>query len=97
MKPGYSRDTIAANIEAAQVKGATRKAAAFDALCAARASYFKRFPNGALPRSLAMPKDRLLRDHYTADGKPLFEIATKRNRGPASRRDVSYREHPANA
>ena len=111
MKPGYSRDIIAANIESEMARGLSRREAAFNALCVARAAYFKRFPNGALPRTLAMPKTRLLREHYNAEGKPLYEEGSRDRRGPEARRElagmkwnsmdetrgVSYAEHPAHA
>ena len=103
MKPGYSRDIIAANIESEMKCGLSKREAAFNALCVARVAYFKRFPNGALPRTLAMPKTRLLREHYTADGKPCYEEASRERRGPEVRREVAgmkwneYAEHPAHA
>ena len=102
---GYSRDIIAANIESEMARGLSRREAAFNALCIARAAYFKRFPKGALPRSLASPKTRLLREHYTAEGKPCYEEASHERRGPEARREVAgmkwnsneYAEHPAHA
>ena len=99
MNPGYSRESIAANIAELRAAGLTREAATFEALSAARAAYFKRFPLGALPKKLANPETRLLRSDYTADGRPLYTRGETRNRGPESERANvnAYANHPAHA
>lgn len=75
MNAGYSRETVATNMKALREEGKSVQEAALLALSAARVSYFKRFPNGALPRWLAYPKTHLLKHHYDANGRALHSGA----------------------
>lgn len=51
--------------------GYPRAAAIRGAFDAARMSYFKRYPEGALPAWLAYPHGRLLKKYYTDGGAPI--------------------------
>lgn len=77
MKSGYSRETIAYNINLLMNAGMPRHRAIAESMNEARKSFFKKHPAGALPNALAFPKGKRLSENYDRDGKPLGEL--KRN------------------
>lgn len=70
----YSRPAVAAAIAALEHEGYTRNQAILIAFNSARAAYFKRYPQGALPEWLAYPKGRRLAQHYAPNGAPMRQI-----------------------
>lgn len=79
LKSGYSRATVNANIAAQLARSIEWNAAVYAAASAARKSYFKRFPKGALPMRLAFPKHHRLAQHYDSSGRPLLHQPPIRN------------------
>lgn len=69
----YSRPAVAAAIAALENEGYTRNQAILIAFNAARAAYFKRYPQGALPEWLAYPKGNRLARHYAPNGASMRE------------------------
>lgn len=74
LKSGYSHATISANIAELLASGHDRISAIAAALRAARVAYFKKFPQGALPKYLAYPKEKRLAKYYTESGYPIRDI-----------------------
>lgn len=72
LKKGYSRDTISANVAAMEREGRPRAQAIAIALHEARKSYFKRFPQGALPSWLAPKDGKRLGPKYKGNPAPRF-------------------------
>lgn len=79
LKNGYSKATIADNIGILVKDRFPRAVAIVRAFNAARASYFKSHPHGALPEWLSYPKGRRLASHYHADGSPMKKEAVAVN------------------
>lgn len=75
LKSGYSHATFAANVAELIRSGHERNSAIMAAASAARKSFFKRFPKGALPNWLAFPKTHRLANHYTSSGQPLMHAS----------------------
>lgn len=73
MKSGYSYNTVAGNINALERQGEKRETAIAKAYDAARKTFFKRFPAGALPIWLAHPKTRRVAQYYAPNGAPMKE------------------------
>ena len=76
---GYSRKTIEANLASLLRGGYVRHDAIRTAFNAARASYFKKHPNGALPIYLAYPKNRRTAEYYMPNGAVIHEPLPERN------------------
>jgi hypothetical protein len=70
LKVGYSRETVQANIATVFLETGDNAQSVAVAYAMARRSYFKRFPDGALPAWLAFPKGYRMRKYYDAHGKP---------------------------
>lgn len=87
---GYSRKVIEANISALLKDGYGRNQAIKFAFNAARASYFKAHPAGALPVGLAYPKDKRTAKYYTDNGAPIVSYAIREN--PVRPLDMSQSE-----
>ncbi len=86
LKAGYSHQTIAENIAAIQKAGFDRNTAILHAMNKARASYFKRYPTGALPYEISYPKTKRLIKYYAPNGAPLSENPVRELAIPASER-----------
>ncbi len=71
LRIGYSRTVIGLNINAMVNEGMPRNAAIRHAFNAARMSFFKKYPDGALPASLAFPKTRRVAKYYAPNGAPI--------------------------
>ncbi len=71
LKSGYSYNTVAGNINALESQGVRREAAIAQAYNAARKTYFRRFPAGALPQWLAHPKTHRVAHYYLENGAPV--------------------------
>ena len=72
LKVGYSRDTVQENIARVFLETGDNAQSVAVAYATARKSYFKRFPDGALPQWLSFPKGYRMRKYYDAHGKPLI-------------------------
>ena len=71
LKLGYSINTIRDNTIALEKRGLMRRRALATALNHARHSYFRRFPQGYLPRRLQYPKGNGNATDYAPDGSSL--------------------------
>jgi len=73
---GYSRESIQRRVSELMREGSTQRQSIAIALCEARAAYFKRYPQGALPMYLAWQGHRLKKD-YDATGQfvPMSDYA----------------------
>jgi hypothetical protein len=89
LKSGYSKATIAANVAEMLRAGHPYRQATAAALTHARVSYFKKYPEGALPLELAFPKTHRLKHQYDANGKPLRQT---RSENPVRELDMSAAE-----
>ena len=86
LKKGYGHATITFNIRALVASGHERTEAVVTALRFARASYFERYPAGALPLGLCYPKTNRLARHYTDTGIPIKNIPAHYSENPAPRK-----------
>lgn len=64
---------VGANIAALMEEGYSRNQAIVMAFNAARAAYFKRYPQGLLPQWLAYPRDKRSAKYYAPNGAPMKE------------------------
>ena len=71
LKTGYSWDVFQRNINEMVASGHDRNEAVVAAANKARASYFNRYPQGAIPAWLAHPKNYRLRRYYDKHGRSL--------------------------
>lgn len=71
LKPGYTRRVVATNIASLERDGAPRPTAIRLAFDHARATFFRKYPEGALPVELAYPKTHRLAKYYTGGGSPI--------------------------
>lgn len=89
MKPGYSYNTVAGNVNALQAQGETLQSAVGKAYNAARRYYFRKFPNGALPAWLAHPSTHRVAQYYLPNGAPIRKNPVARKRSAnASTKEV---------
>lgn len=91
LKSGYSRATVSENIGQLLREGYSRAHAAAFALSAARASFFRKHPGGALPLRLAFPQSARLRQHYDKSGHPRAALSAQQYR---DRRDPPLQANP---
>ncbi len=66
------RAKVAANIADLERQNWPRKFAIIAAMNAARASWFRQHPNGALPLWMALPKECRAKKDYQSDGAPTY-------------------------
>lgn len=78
---GYSHATIQSNIAQLLSSGIQRDSAIYTAFCAARVSFFRKFPSGALPAYLTYSRSGRLKNYYAATGAPLRKNPARRNTG----------------
>jgi len=80
LKPGYSYQTVQANIAEMIAAGHPRNNAIAAAYANARKDYFKRYPKGALPVWLAWPDDQRMQRKRKQNPVPPSSRATTRSR-----------------
>lgn len=95
MKKGYSYATVQRNIADLLASGMERSNAISASKSAARLSFFKRFPAGAIPVFLAFPANARLAQYYDQRGKPLRTNPQRRDIKQASKLIQDFSGHKA--
>ncbi len=90
LKIGYSKATVQANIAQLMREGYPHRQAVVIAYNLGRKCYFTRHKSGALEAWLSFPGHGRLRQHYNADGGPIFPMRAKKN--PVRELDIPEQE-----